>query len=148
MVNRIIKNRKGWIEIVEVFIAILLLTGILLLTIKEKYPRENETALEIAEIEYTILRDIELNNTLRAEILSVTPPVEWVNFNTNLAKVKNKIETMSPSNLECAAKICNLTDICILEEFSGRSIYAESVVISADINTYSPRQLKMFCREK
>jgi len=148
MVNRIIKNRKGWIEIVEVFIAILLLTGILLLTIKEKYPRENETALEIAEIEYTILRDIELNNTLRAEILSVTPPVEWVNFNTNLAKVKNKIETMPPSNLECAAKICNLTDICILEEFSGRSIYAESVVISADINTYSPRQLKMFCREK
>jgi hypothetical protein len=144
-----IKSKHGWIRLIEVFVAILLLTGVLLIVTDRNNPsKESATSLEISKKEISILRDIELNNTLRTEILNAPLlPVEWSNFSVGLPNVKNKIEYLTPPNFECTAKICWLNRACLMEGLSGESIYAESVVISANLNKYSPRQLKIFCVE-
>jgi hypothetical protein len=150
MINTKIKSKRGWVRLVEVFIAILLLTGVLLVVVnRTNFSDKNSLYVEMSKKEFAILRDIELNNSLRTEILSVTPPVEWDNFSSELQNVRNRIIYLTPSNLECQAKICQINEDCIIDDgSSGKNVYAESVLISADLNKYSPRELKLFCMEK
>ncbi|MFH1503452.1 MAG: hypothetical protein ABIE36_02240 [Candidatus Diapherotrites archaeon] len=148
VISGIKKSKKGWIEIVEVFIAILLLTGVLLVVIRSANSKENEIASKIYEKEVAILKDIELNNELRTEILSSNVPIEWDGFDSALPKTTERLNSLIPAYLECKAKICELNDACILNDFPKGSIYVKSLVISADADTYSPRQLKLFCRVK
>lgn len=150
MVNKIrIKYKHGWIRLIEVFVAILLLTGVLLIVVDRNNPsKESSASLEISKKEISILRDIELNDTLRTEILNAQSlPVEWNNFSSGLPNVKNRIEYLTPPNFKCGAKICWLNRACLIDELFGENIYAKSVVISANLNKYSPRQLKLFCIE-
>jgi hypothetical protein len=152
MVKSIIKyNKKGWIRLVEVFIAIMLLTGVLLLVVTRNSSQNNTFREEMSKKELAILRDIELNNSLRTEILAIDSanfPVEWENFDSGLQNVRDRITYLTPKNLECKAKICFMNENCIMEDSSGEDLYAESVIISADVETYSPRQLKLFCMSK
>jgi len=148
-IKTIIKSKRGWIRLVEVFIAILLITGVLLVVANRNNSySKNDLYAEISKKELAILRDIELNDALRTEILSVTPPVEWDNFGPELQNVKNRIIYLSPLTLECKAKICLIEESCIMDDSYGKNVYAESVFISANLSTYSPRQLKLFCVEK
>ena len=143
------KSKKGWIRLVEVFIAILLVTGVLLVVSSRinSYAK-TDAFVETSKKEIAILRDIELNNTLRTEILGAPLPTEWANFDSTLPLTRDRIIKLTPSNLECRAKICAVGDNCITEELAGRNIYAESVFIAADLDTYAPRQIKLFCVER
>lgn len=148
--NTKIKYKRGWVRLVEVFIAILLIAGVLLIVANRANPSEkNIISSDISEKELAILKDIELNKTLRTEILNVPSlPVEWNNFSSELQNLKNRIEYLASPNLNCEAKICLMdNEVCVMSEFSGDNVYAESVVISADLNKYSPRQFKLFCIE-
>jgi hypothetical protein len=145
-----IKSKRGWIRLVEVFIAILLLTGVLLIIAnKSNTPDKDKLAIEIYQKEIAMLRNIELNYTLRTEILNAAPlPVEWEDFDSAIPNVWDKIVYLTPQNLECKAKICLMNQICTTDGLSGGDIYAKSVIISANIDTYSPRELKLFCKTK
>jgi hypothetical protein len=148
MVNKI-NNKRGWIRLVEVFIAIVLLTSILLVISRTNSNHNNEVQNDISKRELAVLRDIQLNDQLRAEILSVpisNLPVEWENFDDDgLPNVRVRIEELSPSEFYCTAKVCLINEICTLEEETDGEIYVKSVVISANSIVYSPRELKLFC---
>jgi len=149
-INMLIKSKRGWIRLVEVFIAILLLTGVLfVVTSGGNSSKKNTLYIEVSEKELAILRDIELNDTLRAEVLSVDSgnlPIEWEDFDlSGLQNVKERITYLTPSNLECVAKICLINTVCIMNGLSDGDVYAKSVIISANSTVYSPRELKLFC---
>ena len=142
-------NKKGWIKIFEAVIAILLIASILLIVVSQDSIKQNEDSLEIYKEEISILREVQLDTSLRADILGIESlPVEWEDFNsTGLTNVKNKIISRIPDYLDCEAMVCEMTDNCILDENSVKEIYVQSVVISANITKYSLRQLKLFCWE-
>ena len=145
------KYKKGWIRLVEVFISIILLGGVLLIVTTRNSAYSTEVQDEISEREVAILRDIELNNTLRTEILSIPQqslPLEWGSFVSQLEEVADRIGVLTPANLECRAKMCLVLDNCIMDWSPDGDVYAKSVIISADLDTYSPRQLKLFCTKK
>lgn len=149
MVKRtgIINSKRGWIRIIEVFVSIMLLTGILLVVINPGYSQKNNLQKEISSKENAILRDIELNSEMRTQILSIpigTLPLEWEEFSDELPEVRDRIVYLAPKNLDCRAKVCTYDDTCLITGISGE-IYAEAVLFSADASTYSPRQLKIFC---
>ena len=142
------KNKRAWIRLVEAFIAILLIAGILFLIINQKYIGERDLSAQIYQEEVSILRKIEMNKTLRGEVLGASPPVFW-NEDGFPSGVKTKITDEIPSNLDCLAKICEITDVCALEEdfeeeITG-DIYVQSVGIFANLTHYAPGQLKIFC---
>jgi hypothetical protein len=144
----IIKSKRGWVRLIEVFVAILLLTGILLVVANRTNPTDkNVASTEMSKKQFAILEDIELNDTFRAEILNVPSlPLEWNYFNVSgLQNLKDRIEYLTPENFECMAKICSINGECKMNELSNENIYAESVFISANFNVYSPRLLKLFC---
>ena len=140
-------NKRGWIRVVEAFVAILLITGVLLVVINKGYILKKDDSPKIYDAQISILREIELNDQLRTDILNIDSselPVKWGNPKFP-SEVNNTIITRTPSYLECIANICNLQDICGMEKYVEKDVYAQAVVIAANLENYKPRQIKMFC---
>lgn len=137
------KNKKGWIKIVEAFISIMLVASIFLIVLNKGPENKDDDFSRIHEAEIAILREIQLDNGLRNEILDAQEsslPIEWNGFPAE--KV--------PNYLDCVAKICDVDDSCMLQNPPQTDIYSESVIISTTLQTvvFDPRQLKLFCWKK
>ncbi len=149
MVNRnLTKNKKGWMRLVEAFISIVLLAGVLLVVTSSNVSPKMKFQEEITEKQISMLRDIQLDEELRAEILSVNLddlPLEWDKFESEVPLVKERIEELSPVGITCNAKICLINGQCFFEGDSDKEVYARAVIISANATHYSPRQIKLFC---
>jgi len=138
-------KKKGWIRIVEAFIAILLIAGVLLIVINKGYIGTKDISLKVYDAEISMLREIELNTELRKEILILSPlPVNWKSEKFP-SSVKNLIINKKPNYLECEAKICDLIGICFLDTYIEEDVYSQAVAITASLEYYKPRQLKLFC---
>jgi hypothetical protein len=145
-------NKKGWIEIVEAFIAILLITGVLLVVINRNSSQSSDISDRVYNSEITIIREIQLNDTLRNLVLSVTNaqlPSEWTNASFP-SEIKNRITSRTPNYLNCIAKICNPSDPCYLTSYEAKDVYSQDSILSATQTqtAFSPRKLKLFCWAK
>ena len=137
-------NKKGWIRIAEAFISVLLVIGAVIIAISGGMQRE-DASKKIYDIEIPVLREIQLNNSLRSEILGTNGIIIWENFPP---ETKSKITAEIPEWLECVAKICPSESPCLLEGESEKNIYVQSLLITSTLNTFNPRQLKLFCWEQ
>ena len=139
-------NKKGWIRIVEASIAVLFIAGVVLVVINNNELGNNDSSLKILDVEISILREIQLNSSLRAEILSSSFPIESgePGFPED---IENKIDSKTPGYLICVSKICSIIDECVLTAENSGSVYAESVLITTnpESSSYDPRKLKIFC---
>ncbi len=140
-------NNKGWIKIVEAFVAILLVAGVLLIVINQGYIKEKDISSQVYDVEIAILREIQLNDAIRNEILDVTPPIKVTE--ENVTKTWNKINGRIPNYLECESKICYMEETCDLEEYPEKDVYAQTIAITTTLETLPGeeeyRQLKLFC---
>ena len=141
------KEKKGWIRVVESFVAILLITGVVLVILNQGYGSKKNISVKVYDVELSILREIQYNDTLRGDILNVTLlPVEWDDFESKgLTDVKELIIDRIFDYLNCEAKVCSIDDDCISDISFDKDLYVQSIIISATYETYSPRQLKLFC---
>ena len=148
---------------IEIFYVII---TVVLIVINKGYFGKNR-AEKIHDIQASVLREIQLSNSLRDEILNIDInfiPVESHNgddldvSDIDLTKfpldVWNRIDQrVSEYNyLECRAKICGLNEACGLNNYPDKNVYTQPVAISASTSQgtsgLSPRQLKLFCWEK
>lgn len=127
-------NKKGWLRIVEAFIAVLIIASVLLVIISRSAKPVEE---EIHEIQRSILKQIENNETLRADILQ-----------NEKQKTTEFISRLIPVQLDFAIKICEIDDICRMEEYVEKDVYADEILISATLQEYAPKKLKMFVWKK
>jgi len=108
---------------------------------------QKRNAERIYEIELAILREIQLNDSFREDILAVeSTPMEWEGADFPLS-IKNKILSRLPNYLDCEAKICALNETCSLEKAIKEDIYAQAIAITVntDSEEFNPRQLRLFC---
>jgi len=131
-------NKRGWIKIVEAFIGIMLIMVVLLIVVTQGYTKTNESS-KIYEQEVGVLRDIELNKSLRQEVLNAEMGGEIPD------EIETKINNDIPTYLNCIAKICDIREECNMGEEIEKDIYVQSIFIAGNLNTYSPRQLRLFC---
>jgi len=137
----VIKNKKGWIRIVEALVAILLIVGFLTLIINKGEQKSNLNS-RIGLSENSILREIQINSTYRNYILGTSGTVEFEDLDSNL---NAQIISRTPEYLNCVGQICEFDNDCDYVENSGKDIYGKSVFIGANSEVYSPKQLKLFC---
>jgi hypothetical protein len=138
------QNKRGWIKIVEAFVAILLIAGVVLAILNKGYTERKDYSEEIYEIERSILFQIQTDDALRDKVVGVgTLPIEWDDVNFPL-EIKTVINTQIPTYLECEARICELNDDCGFRTMN-KDVYAQSVAITGTQTAYKPRQLKIFC---
>lgn len=135
-------SKKGWIKIVEAFVAILLIAGVLLIVMDKGYIGKTDISSKVYDIELSVLKEIQSDDQLREEILGVDLPAEGDDFPVDLI---NLINSRIPNYLVCAGKICEIDDICTLDNPINKEIYAKSITITATLGTYAPRQVKLFC---
>ena len=143
------KNKKGWMEIIEAFTAMLLIVAVILILLNKNYSQKDDFSERAYDTQVAMLREIELNDDLRTEILSTQDsdlPLRWDNINFP-QDVINKIRERTPSPFTCIAMICNVTSSCRIDEGLGRKeVYVQSVLISPTPSAPEVyRRLKLFC---
>ena len=140
-------KKKGWIRIIEAFVAILLIAGVLLIIIGEEHLVNPDANSEIYDSQLNVLRSIQMNDNLRQSVLNASTPVKSDDAEFP-QDVKNKIEYLTPSYLECKAKICQIELECDLDSLPEKDVYVQSIAITATLDNYDPKQLKLFCWRK
>ncbi len=135
-----IKNKKGWLRILEAFLAIVLLTGffVFIYGMRERPDRRRD---EIYEISDRFLEDISGNRDLRSSIVKEGSGAE--------GDVENYINNSDrmPEYLDYTIRICDAVDICGPDEYRP-DMYSRAGIISADIEKYDPKKLRIFIWEK
>ncbi len=141
-------NRKGWVRIVEAFFSILLIASVFLILMSKGSFGGEDISSRIYDLQLSVLREIELNDDLREQILNngldELLPIEdsHSEFPEDIALMINE---RMPDSFICKSKICEIAVICELDKYIDKDIYAQSVAIVATLDIYSPRQLKIFC---
>jgi hypothetical protein len=144
------KNKRGWIEILEAFFAIMLIAAALLILLNISNTEDEDFSYEVYQIELSILREIQINDSLRSAIASAPEPlpIPWEDEDFPLI-LKNKITERTPSYLNCVGKICNLTELCMIEPIESRDVYSNSVTITSTLTEGEVyRKLNLFCWTK
>lgn len=136
------KNKNGWIRIVEAIVAVLLIMGFFAITFGNNTNDFSPDSEDYASGKH-ILSEIQLDGNFRNYILGVSLPEDFEDFDSSL---KTHLEDRFPENLNCSSKICSLTDNCEYDS-EIENVYVNSVVIAANSTLYSPRQIKLFCWE-
>lgn len=142
----LLKQKRGWIRIVEAFVAVLLITGVVLLVINKGYIAREDISDKVYDAQWAVLREIELNDGLRYDILS-TGSGEG---DAVPESVRTKILDRMPDYLECISKICELNELCEISNPdylpTEKDVYAQPITIAATPGVaFDPKQLKMFC---
>jgi len=141
------KNKRGWIRIVEAFVAVLLITGVLLVVMNKGYIGRTDISEKVYDAELSILREIELDDGLREKVMDidlVLLPLEEGDAEFP-PEITLKVMERTPDYLDCSVKICKINDVCGLNEYLEEDVYAQKVIITATLEKYNPRQLKLFC---
>lgn len=143
------KEKGGWIRVVEAFVAILLITGVLLVVIDRGYLRK-DISREIINKQMDVLREIQINDSMRESIIKI----EDVYLDTGIfidnthfpESVSGRIQDLAKEiDLNCTAKICKLELVCALDHYPDKDVYSRSITIATTLETYNPRQLRIFC---
>lgn len=137
----VINNKKGWVRITEAFIAVLVIVGVMILVVGVN-DRGDISNTNTYEFQTNLLHEIQLDSSLRNEILGTSGEVNLTDFPSG---TKNKITGSIPVNLECDAKLCDPSSSCSIDVEKETNIYTEFVLISSNITTYNPRILKISC---
>ena len=137
-------NRKGWIQIVESFLAISIFLGFLMV-ILGYVDFEGKDVSAIQENNFKILTGIEKNASLRQEVfLSEYSNSGEESFSEEL---KNYLENSESFGRSCLLYICDTENVCLFED-AEREVYSSEIFVFADENSYLPRKLKLFCYDE
>jgi len=128
-----IRGKKGFIRILEVFIAISIISGAMIFIYIVQIQRPNEEE-EIHQLQRLILEEITRDPTLRAAVVE----------DNDEASVKLAIEGFIPSEYEYDLRICALNTLCSLNQVIGKEVFSDETTVSSTLNQYSPKVVKIF----
>jgi len=131
------KNKKGWMRILEATIAVLIVV-VVMVTIYLNQASE-EVVLEdpLQEIQSWILKEISVNEGLRGFVLE-----------DNLTAIEDYVGEKLPSSYNHSILICDLVEACDLGFEIVGDLYIQEVLIFANQTKYNPRRVKLFVWEK
>ena len=147
MRKKIYSNKHGWVRIIEAFVAILIIAGVVLVLIGNENIGMDDNSEGIYTIQGGILREIQNNDTLRGEIFLAEVPIN--SSESDFPEMTNDtINSRVPSFLICASKICALDSECLYGNKIYQNIYTKSIIISTNQTDFGPRKFSLFCFRK
>jgi len=130
-------NKRGWLRIVEAFLAVLIILSAVLI-IMSKQDVVEDSSDNIAEVQNKILEIISKNDILRGEILA-----------EDKTGVIAEISLMLPKNLNFTIGICKVNDACGSEGIPyDKSVYTKEILITSTLSKYEPKKLRLFVWER
>jgi len=140
-------NKRGWMRILEATVAVMIVSGVLVVVYSRQVDRGMEPADYFYNLQRQILMDVSSNSLLRLAVL-----------NGDIGVIEGFVGERIPEAFGYSAKICDLGDICqldstIYKETLDKDIFVEEVVISSDLGggsggeVYDPKKLILFVWE-
>jgi len=143
MVNMMTKNNKGWIRIVEAFIAVMMIFAALLIIISRQ-GQQDDYREEIIKLQSSIISQISQDDTLRSEILG-----------NNISGTEKYISGAIPRNINFSVAICPYLYVCPnpvnYSYILDKDVYSDEVLIAANLtyfNETNAKKLKIFFWEE
>ena len=139
-----VRNKRGWLRILEATIAVLLVSGVMLF-VYSRGIEENTGAVDYIEsLQKQILGDISLRSDLRGYVLSES--------GSYLVLLEDYVSLRIPGAFGHKLRVCDLGDSCKLDsvmfsETLDKNVYVDEVIISADFGDYSPKKVRLFVWE-
>ena len=129
-----VMNKKAWLRIFEVSIAVVLILSSILLIYNAQQGSRIETDT-ITDWQVEILRTIADDNDLRNYVVQ-----------NNSTAITDFINDSISSNLNFYIRICPLVGSCSLDApgVVGKEIFVQERIISGTIEEYSPKRLRFF----
>jgi hypothetical protein len=119
MVNKIMKGKKGWIEIVEAFVAILLIAGVVLVILNKSSLGGTDISQQVYTTELSILREVQTNDIFRAEIITQCVTGKICSSGTCVAQGNNCPSTKTDAQV-CGNNLCGIkNDNCQVQRVCG-----------------------------
>ena len=143
-----IKNRRGFIRIVEASISIVIIMGVLFAfstqkAISNDIPDYTERARDILE-------ELSRDQELRKKVID-NSELECLGGATQVidSGIKDFISIRIPeSYLDYEIRICDVNDVCGKCSFVDKEIFSGERIISGDLNNLNPVKVKLFIWEK
>ena len=121
-------NKHGWTSVIEVFVSILLIAGIMAVAVNSNAVQKPKLSEKIYKDQALVLKIIQMDDDLRGKVIGGT---------LNISDIGDII----PDYLEC-----DLNNIPA--NLKDKEIYAKSVLITTNMEKYDPKELKLWCWEK
>lgn len=134
-------NKKGWIKITEVVIAIMILSSVLIILYTNNIT-ETDISSYVGNLQSDILNDISMDEFIHNEILLSEEGIVSNNITTF---VRGKL----PNNFNFTIKICSVyANSCLPDELPHKNVYVEEVIISSNFENLSPKIFRIYVWEK
>ncbi|MBU2576678.1 MAG: hypothetical protein KKF50_03070 [Nanoarchaeota archaeon] len=145
------KNKRGWITVLEATIAVLLVSGVLMIVYVRQGTDESPVQDYIFSLQKQILSDISFRSDLRTYVLE-----------ENEIALNEFVNSKVPPAYGYSVKICNLdgsTGFCKLNETEvietrEKALFIEELIVSAELDPtipgdsiYEPKKVKLFIWE-
>ena len=137
------RGRGGFLRIVEAFVAIMIIAGVMGYVYVQKIQKPDESEFAY-QIERVILSEIENNATLRDAVLSGDSSIDTLDSMANRTLISNAIKKSVPAEYNYDFRICSLSLVCNLEQYTGKEVFANDVTISSTLYKYNPKKLRIF----
>lgn len=125
-------NKKGWLRIVEAFLAILIVVSAVLIVMTKTQSRVDLSG-DVNYKQRQVLDIIAKDDVLREKVIQ----------NDSLA-LNNQISSMIPKNWNFTTKICSIEDICNTDVPLDREVYVSQIIITSSVDQYNPKKVKFF----
>jgi hypothetical protein len=143
------RNKRGWLRILEATVAIMMVSGVLLVMYSKQVQRE-----DISEYVYTTQQEVLSEISLRGDLRGMA-------LRGNESGLNEFAGTKIPGAFNYYLRICNLSDgaggilPCSLPDNvsiqlfrESRDVFAEETIISSDFSEgYDPKRVKLFIWE-
>lgn len=152
-------NKKGWMRILEATIAVLIVSGVLIVAHLGQVDKRDSLADYFYSLQKQILMDVALRDDLRLNVLNV----EEENLDDDdFSALNSFIDERVPDAFGYSVRVCKLgsgAGFCKMDSVTyiatmEKNVFVEDVIISAEVGegegeqVYSPRKLKLFIWEK
>jgi len=153
-----VRNKRGWIRILEATIAVMIVSGVLIVV----YSEQADKGTDISEIFYGLQRQILADVSSRVDLrLAVLNTYNDSNSNDgNFSLINDFVKDRMPGAYNYSLRVCVLNDPldhCKMSAASyiatlDRDVFAEEIVISSELGNgenrvYGAKKLKFFIWE-
>jgi len=153
------KNKRGWMRILEATIAVMLVSGVLIVVYSKQTSRVASPSDYFYSLQKQILFDISSQSDLRLNVLNI---VVDNSSDINFIALDSFINKKIPDIFGYSIRVCelgNTLDFCKMDSVTyiatiEKNVFVEDTIISSELGTkngaevYAPKKLRLFIWEK
>jgi len=129
-------NNRGWLRILESFIGVMILAGVIVFVYSNNVKTE-DISDQAYKIQEAFLEEVAINNTLRIAVLQ-----------GNEILLNDSAKNFIPSIFGYAIKVCSIEDNGCRINYIEKELYVKDRIIVSNLTLYSPKKVRLFLWEK